>query len=175
MSTNANFKIYARLESRIIKSILGFIFLNVFFFVGNVSAHNHLGRAMELKRDKVAKDPLSYLYKKLSERIQYPPEAVSEKIEGRTYISFTVGKAGKLESLNALPGPSVILSNEVTAVLKRINKIKDFHPGVTYTLPVCFILDSSKYKRPNDFIVHGDKVMHPNNIMLNEIVVSPQG
>lgn len=82
-----------------------------------------------------------YLYK-----VDYPQIAVDNDIEGKVYISFVVGKDGKVEDVTLLRGADKLIDN---AALKHVKNMPKFaSPGkqrgkavkVKYSVPMIFKL-----------------------------------
>lgn len=77
------------------------------------------------------------------EHLEYPEEAVKNKIEGIVVIQFTIDKNGKLVNPSILKGANELLDNEALRVVKESPQwepamIKGKPVGVTLALPVTF-------------------------------------
>ena len=77
------------------------------------------------------------------EHLEYPEEAVKNKIEGIVVIQFTIDKNGKLVNPSILKGANELLDNEALRVVKESPQwepamIKGKPVGVTFALPVTF-------------------------------------
>ena len=85
------------------------------------------------------------LMKYIKAHIQYPAEAVKNRIEGRAVVQFVVDKKGKIGEVKVLRSVDKDLDKEAIRVVKSLPK---FTPGrqngkavsVWYTLPVTFSL-----------------------------------
>ena len=85
------------------------------------------------------------LMKYIKAHIQYPAEAVKNRIEGRAIVQFVVDKKGKIGEVKVLRSVDKDLDKEAIRVVKSLPK---FTPGrqngkavsVWYTLPVTFSL-----------------------------------
>lgn len=77
------------------------------------------------------------------EHLEYPEEALKNKIEGIVVIQFTIDKNGKLVNPSILKGANELLDNEALRVVKESPQwepamIKGKPVGVTFALPVTF-------------------------------------
>jgi len=85
------------------------------------------------------------LMKYLSENIQYPPEAVKDKVQGRVVVQFMIEKTGEIGEVKVVSSVREDLDAEAVRVVKTLPK---FYPGylngkvvsMWYTLPVTFVL-----------------------------------
>lgn len=85
------------------------------------------------------------LMKYLSENVQYPPEAVKDRVQGRVVVQFLVEKDGSVGEVKVVRSVREDLDDEAVRVVKTLPK---FFPGrlngkavaVWYTLPVTFVL-----------------------------------
>ncbi len=81
-------------------------------------------------------------YKYLDNNIVYPKKALREKVQGKVFITFIVGKDGCLTNIRAVRSPSVELSNECVRVLDDCRFIPGSQLGkpvrVQYTVPIMF-------------------------------------
>ncbi len=89
------------------------------------------------------------LRKFISESIQYPAEAIKYGIQGKVYVTFIIGKTGKIRDPKTTKSFDPILSREA---LRVIGSMPDWKPGkqkgipvnVSYTVPVNFVLPENK-------------------------------
>jgi len=85
------------------------------------------------------------LLKFLQDNIQYPPQAVKDKVQGRVVVQFLVDPSGCVSEVNVVRSVREDLDAEAVRVAKMLPK---FYPGringkavsVWYTLPVAFTL-----------------------------------
>lgn len=83
----------------------------------------------------------------LSNNLQYPVKAVTEKVQGKVFISFFVEKDGSLSEVKILRSLSAEIDSEAVRVIKKSPKWK---PGIqngravrtSFTLPINFKLPS---------------------------------
>ncbi|MCC3157850.1 energy transducer TonB [Hymenobacter sp. 15J16-1T3B] len=81
----------------------------------------------------------------LRQTLQYPPEALQQRIEGRVFVNFVVNVAGGIEQAKVLQNPDPRLGAEA---LRVVSQMPAWEPGrqngrpvsVLYTLPVTFSL-----------------------------------
>jgi len=81
----------------------------------------------------------------ISENIKYPDDAKSNRMQGRVYVTFVVGKSGAIEEASILKGTGNSLEGEA---LRVINRMPPWNPGmqngkpvrVKYNLPINFQL-----------------------------------
>jgi len=81
----------------------------------------------------------------ISNTIQYPADAVSEKIQGRVFVSFIISRDGKIRKAKVTEGICPSLDEEA---LRVINSLPLWKPGmqngkkvnVSYTVPINFSL-----------------------------------
>ncbi len=81
----------------------------------------------------------------IQNNIQYPSEALAQKIEGRVIVRFSVSKLGTTEDVTVLKGVDPLLDAEAIRV---VYQLKGWHPGkqggqpvnVWYMVPVTFTL-----------------------------------
>lgn len=72
-----------------------------------------------------------YLY--LSRSVRYPADAQQSKTQGRVYLSFWIGKTGKVESVKVISSPSNSLSEEAI----RVTQLSpDWIPGTLFGKPM---------------------------------------
>jgi TonB family protein len=72
-----------------------------------------------------------YLY--LSRSVRYPVDAQQSKTQGRVYLSFWIGKTGKVENVKVISSPSNSLSEEAT----RVTQLSpDWIPGTLFGKPM---------------------------------------
>lgn len=82
----------------------------------------------------------------LSKNIVYPAQAVTEKIEGKVVLQFTITKKGRIKDVEVIKSAHPLLDAEAVRVLERMPKWvpgkKDGKPiNVKYALPVSFRLN----------------------------------
>lgn len=82
----------------------------------------------------------------LSKNIVYPAQAVTEKIEGKVVLQFTITKKGRIKDVEVIKSAHPLLDAEAVRVLERMPKWvpgkKDGKPiNVKYALPVTFKLN----------------------------------
>jgi len=93
--------------------------------------------------DKIFTDFNDYIKYK----INYPPEAKEQKIEGRVYVQFTVNKEGYIQDANIMRGAHPALNQEALRIIYSSPRWK---PGtqrghkvnVSFTFPVVFKLNN---------------------------------
>ncbi|RAK66671.1 TonB family protein [Hymenobacter edaphi] len=81
----------------------------------------------------------------LSQHLQYPPEALLRRSEGRVFVSFVVNARGGIEQAKVLKDPDALLGAEA---LRVVGQMPAWVPGrqngrpvsVAYTLPIVFSL-----------------------------------
>ena len=81
----------------------------------------------------------------LTDNIKYPAEAIEEGIEGKVFITFTIGKDGKVKDTKVARGVQPLLDNEA---LRVVENMPEWEPGskngipleVQLTMPVSFKL-----------------------------------
>ncbi|HZH73806.1 MAG TPA: energy transducer TonB [Mariniphaga sp.] len=81
----------------------------------------------------------------LTDSIKYPEEAIAKGIEGKVYVTFTIGKDGQVKNSKIAKGVNPLLDNESLRVVKNMPAwepgSKDGTPlDVLITLPVTFNL-----------------------------------
>jgi protein TonB len=85
------------------------------------------------------------LLKYLADNVKYPPAAKANSIQGRVYVTFTVGKDGKVRDVKIIRGVHELLDKEALRVVKSLPRYK---PGkqrgkavsVSFNLPINFKL-----------------------------------
>lgn len=82
----------------------------------------------------------------LSKNIVYPAQAVTDKIEGKVVLQFTITKKGRIKDVEVIKSAHPLLDAEAVRVLERMPKWvpgkKDGKPiNVKYALPVSFRLN----------------------------------
>lgn len=82
----------------------------------------------------------------LSKNIVYPAQAVTDKIEGKVVLQFTITKKGRIKDVEVIKSAHPLLDAEAVRVLERMPKWvpgkKDGKPiNVKYALPVTFKLN----------------------------------
>lgn len=85
----------------------------------------------------------------IQRNLQYPAEAFKARIQGRTYIGFTVTSEGKVTKAKVLKSANALLDEEA---MRMISGMPDWKPGtasgkpvnVDYILPIDFILPPAK-------------------------------
>ena len=82
----------------------------------------------------------------LSKNIVYPAQAVTETIEGKVVLQFTITKKGRIKDVEVIKSAHPLLDAEAVRVLERMPKWvpgkKDGKPiNVKYALPVTFKLN----------------------------------
>lgn len=90
----------------------------------------------------------------ISNHVKYPEIAKKNGIQGKVFISFVVSKDGSVTDAKVARGVDPSLDKEALRVIKSL---PDFKPGkqrgelvsVSYTVPVNFVLDTSKQKKEN--------------------------
>jgi TonB family protein len=84
----------------------------------------------------------------LAATVRYPQEALTQRLEGRVFISFVVGTTGAVEEAQVLKGTHPLLDAEA---LRVIQSMPAWTPGrqlgrpvrVSYTLPITFRLPTA--------------------------------
>ncbi|MGD2035013.1 MAG: energy transducer TonB [Bacteroidales bacterium] len=69
----------------------------------------------------------------VQKNIQYPQQAIENKLSGRIYVQFTISKTGKLTDATVIQGVHPVLNDEVLRVL---NASPVWQPGKQRGLPV---------------------------------------
>lgn len=85
------------------------------------------------------------LFQTIGQTIQYPTEALQQKLEGRIFVSFVVGTSGKVQDVKVSKGVHALLDAEAA---RAVSSLPAFSPGkqngrpvqVAYTLPITFKL-----------------------------------
>lgn len=82
----------------------------------------------------------------LSKNIVYPAQAVTEKIEGKVVLQFTITKKGRIKDVEVIKSAHPLLDAEAVCVLERMPRWvpgqKDGKPvNVKFFLPVTFKLN----------------------------------
>lgn len=93
-------------------------------------------------------DSLEMFFRK---NLTYPLQAKMERIQGRVYISFLIGRDGKMRNVQLLSGVHTLLDEEA---LRVVRLMPDWKPGtvsgkpidVQHTLPIDFILPKPESK-----------------------------
>jgi TonB family protein len=123
------------------------------------------------------------LRKYIAQTVRYPIEAKNKGIEGKVFVTFVVGKDGKVGSTKVVRGVDPLLDNEADRVVKSLPSWK---PGrqmgkavnVSYTVPINFALSSSGQKKSITSTVFsisikngGEEVIIVNNkeVNVNEV------
>ena len=86
------------------------------------------------------------IYKHIAKNFIYPPKAKDYGISGKVFVSFIVGKSGKIINVKVARGVDKHLDAEALRIIKLL---PDFIPGkqrgevvnVRYTIPINFQLD----------------------------------
>jgi protein TonB len=89
----------------------------------------------------------------LQKNVQYPTEALRNRIEGRVFVSFCVNEQGNVTDVKIEKGLSHGLDEEVSRAVRLLPK---FQPGkqsgkavtVAFTVPVTFTLPVSAAPAP---------------------------
>ncbi|MBK5284425.1 MAG: energy transducer TonB [Bacteroidia bacterium] len=87
----------------------------------------------------------------IQNNLKYPAQAKTNKVEGKVYVSFTVGRDGTVKNVTLIKG---IGSGCDEAAMHVINSMPKWTPGtlqgrpvaVQYTLPIQFSLSEVKQK-----------------------------
>lgn len=121
-----------------------------------VDAHNHTIHANDTTKRFVTVGVVEQmphfrggdaaLMKYLSENVQYPPEAVKDKVQGRVVVQFMIEKSGEIGEVKVVRSVREDLDAEAVRVVKTLPR---FYPGylngnvvsMWYTLPVNFVLN----------------------------------
>ena|SRR5689334_6283369 len=87
----------------------------------------------------------------MKDNIQYPKEALDNKVEGTVYVSFVVDETGKITNVQMLKRMAYGMDQEAMRVVKMMpNWVPGMNKGkavaVQYTLPVKFSLGSAQQK-----------------------------
>lgn len=85
------------------------------------------------------------MMKYLADNTKFPPAAKANGISGKVYVTFTIGKDGKIRDAKIIRGVHDLLDKEALRVVKSM---PDWSPGkqrgkavsVSYNLPINFIL-----------------------------------
>jgi protein TonB len=85
------------------------------------------------------------LQKFLAQNVKYPVDAAKNKIQGRVFVTFVIGKDGSVKDARIVRGADPLLDAEALRVVKSSPK---WHPGkekgkvvaVQYTVPINFVL-----------------------------------
>lgn len=88
------------------------------------------------------------MYQELSKIIQYPAEALQQRVEGKVYVSFVISASGGVQDPKAVNNPNPLLAAEA---VRAVSSLSAFTPGkqagkavpVTFTLPITFRLPSN--------------------------------
>ncbi|MTI31322.1 M56 family metallopeptidase [Xanthovirga aplysinae] len=91
---------------------------------------------------------LTNFYKKISESLNYPEKALSNRIEGRVFLQFVVSEDGTVGQIKSLKGIGYGCDEEAVKVLKKVSKEVKWEPGhqkgqavkVKMVLPIIFKL-----------------------------------
>ena len=86
------------------------------------------------------------LLKYIAENVEYPPIAKENGITGVVYVSYIVGKDGKVKDVKVVRGADPCLDKEAARVVKGL---KGYKPGkqrgkpvpVEFTIPIRFVLN----------------------------------
>ena len=86
------------------------------------------------------------IFKHIAKNVIYPPKAKDYGISGTVFVSFIVGKSGKIINVKVARGVDKLLDSEALRIIKLL---PDFIPGkqkgepvnVRYTVPINFQLD----------------------------------
>lgn len=81
----------------------------------------------------------------ITDNIQYPAEAKEKGIEGKVFVTYTIGKDGKVKDAKVARGVQPLLDNEA---LRVVENMPEWEPGskkgipmeVQLTIPVSFKL-----------------------------------
>lgn len=96
-------------------------------------------------------DPRRFIQKWVYQYLRYPDEAVSQGIQGRVHVQFTVEKDGKVSDVKVTKGTDPLLDAEAVRVVSaspkwKPAKIKGKPVRCYITIPVDFILTDKKSK-----------------------------
>lgn len=88
----------------------------------------------------------------IAENLNYPEEAVKNKLSGRVYLSFTIDKEGNLVDVEVMRGAHPVLDAEA---LRVVNLSPKWEPGedqgekvnLRFTFPVVFSLENKKQEQ----------------------------
>lgn len=85
------------------------------------------------------------IYKHIAENIKYPPKAKKYGIYGKVFVSFVVGKSGKIINVKVARGVDKYLDAEALRVVKLLpnfiaGKQRGKAVNVQYTIPINFQL-----------------------------------
>ncbi len=113
----------------------------------NVDAMSPIEEVFSGETDKEPEFPggSQEMMKWISESVNYPAQAVKDSIAGKVYVQFIVEKDGTLSEIEIIRSPHVLLSDEVTRLVKAM---PNWSPGkfegetvrVRYILPINFSL-----------------------------------
>jgi len=81
----------------------------------------------------------------IAENITYPAEAKKDKVEGKVFVSFVIGRTGDIEDVKILRGVNPSLDQTAMDVIRKLPKIRPaLYQGKTvrvqYTVPIVFKL-----------------------------------
>jgi TonB family protein len=82
----------------------------------------------------------------IAQTVKYPEEALNKGIQGKVFVSFIVGKTGRVGSMKIARGVDSALDAEALRVVGLLPKWKPGKQGgklvqVSYTIPINFALD----------------------------------
>lgn len=95
------------------------------------------------------------LFQAIGERLQYPPEALQQRLGGRVFVSFVVDTTGRVSQVKVSKSVHPLLD---AAAVRAISSLPAFTPGrqrqrpvpVAFTLPVTFQLPPAIGALPTD-------------------------
>lgn len=116
------------------------------------------------------------LYKYLGEKNKYTEEARKQKIEGTTYIGFTVEPDGSISNAQILRGiggglDEVALNSIMSMPKWKPGKNKGVAVPVRFNIPVKFKLDADSPDKPVEM---PEKSMYHGREVYNKVDVSPE-
>ncbi|WP_171596690.1 TonB family protein [Marinifilum caeruleilacunae] len=96
---------------------------------------------------------INVLQNYIASEIRYPKNASKNKIEGKVFISFVVGKTGEVKNVFVNKGVSPDLDKEARRVVASLpkwtpGKLKGNLVNVAYTLPIDFKLEDFDVEQP---------------------------
>lgn len=130
----------------------------------------------------VAISPYDSLYKQLIKRIKYPAIAREKNIQGKVFVAFDLDNNNKAGIIKIVRSPDDALSNEAIRSLTTANAFTNFKQGVTYVLPINFVILNPNSNQQEESSVQNNTVTqnkpadlhHDQQVDLNEIAVVVQ-
>ncbi|HZX58679.1 MAG TPA: TonB family protein [Mucilaginibacter sp.] len=101
------------------------------------TTYEESGKVIHFTKEEIEPSPkggLELFYKQLAAHVKYPKKAKEDNIQGKGFLSFTIGKDGELDNIKVAPGIGGGCDEATVEALKKTSQ--PWTPGSQYGLPV---------------------------------------